>query len=167
MRALGIDIEEQGTEVVIHGRGLDGLRAPAADLDAGNSGSTIRMLSGILAAQPFPSRIFGDESLSRRPMQRIMKPLAEMGAQIRAREDKFPPLEIHGGELRPIDYASAGAERAGEDVRAVRRPVRGRRDDRHGAGAVARPYGDRAARVRRGPDRRARQKITLTGRPAA
>src|SRR5438552_16473572 len=94
MRALGVDIEGSGTEIVIHGRGLDGLRAPSVDLDAGNSGSTIRMLSGILAAQPFTSRIFGDESLSRRPMQRIMKPLAQMGAHIRAQEDKFPPLEI-------------------------------------------------------------------------
>jgi 3-phosphoshikimate 1-carboxyvinyltransferase len=62
------------------------------------------MLSGILAAQPFLTRIFGDESLSRRPMQRIMRPLAEMGAEIHAREDKFPPLEIHGARLRPIDY---------------------------------------------------------------
>ena len=104
VRALGIEVEVAGTEVLIKGRGLDGLRAPAGDLDAGNSGSTIRMLSGILAAQPFVSRIFGDESLSRRPMQRIMRPLAEMGAQIRAREDKFPPLEIHGAQLRPIDY---------------------------------------------------------------
>lgn len=105
MRALGIQIEENGTELVVHGRGLDGLRAPAAPLDAGNSGSTIRMLSGILAAQPFTTRIFGDESLSRRPMQRIMKPLAQMGARIHAREDKFPPLEIEGGALRPIEYA--------------------------------------------------------------
>ena len=104
VRALGIEVEGQGTEFVIHGKGLDGLRAPAADLDAGNSGSTIRMLSGILAAQPFRSRIFGDESLSRRPMQRIMKPLAEMGARIHARDDKFPPLEIEGARLHPIDY---------------------------------------------------------------
>ena len=104
MRALGIEIEGQGTEFVIHGKGLNGLRAPASDLDAGNSGSTIRMLSGILAAQPFRSRIFGDESLSRRPMRRIMKPLAEMGARIRARENQFPPLEIEGGPLRAIDY---------------------------------------------------------------
>src|SRR5438067_7843126 len=79
VRALGIDVEGAGTDFVIRGRGLDGLRAPARDLDAGNSGSTIRMLSGILAAQKFRSRMFGDESLSRRPMQRIMKPLAEMG----------------------------------------------------------------------------------------
>src|SRR5450759_4717204 len=102
--ALGIEVEVAGTEVVIRGKGLDGLRAPAGDLDAGNSGSTIRMLSGILAAQPFLTRIFGDESLSRRPMQRIMRPLAEMGAEIGARDDKFPPLEIHGTRLRPIDY---------------------------------------------------------------
>jgi 3-phosphoshikimate 1-carboxyvinyltransferase len=104
MRALGVSIEVEGTEVVVHGRGLDGLRAPSADLDAGNSGSTIRMLSGILAGQPFVSRLFGDESLSRRPMQRIMKPLSQMGAEIRAREEKFPPLEIHGAKLRPIEY---------------------------------------------------------------
>ncbi|PWT97613.1 MAG: 3-phosphoshikimate 1-carboxyvinyltransferase [Terriglobia bacterium] len=104
MRALGIEIEEEGTSVTIHGRGLDGLRGPAADLYAGNSGSTIRMLTGILAAQRFRSRIGGDESLSRRPMQRIMKPLTQMGAHIRAAEDKYPPLEIEGSPLRPIDY---------------------------------------------------------------
>jgi 3-phosphoshikimate 1-carboxyvinyltransferase len=104
MRALGIEIEGQGTDFTVHGKGLHGLRQPAADLDAGNSGSTIRMLSGILAAQPFRTRIFGDESLSRRPMQRIMTPLAQMGAQIRAHEGKFPPLEIEGGALRPIRY---------------------------------------------------------------
>jgi 3-phosphoshikimate 1-carboxyvinyltransferase len=104
VRALGIEVTGERTEFVIHGRGLDGLRPPVGALDAGNSGSTIRMLSGILAARPFPTRIFGDESLSQRPMQRIMKPLAEMGATIRAREGKFPPLEIQGGALRPIDY---------------------------------------------------------------
>ena len=104
LRFLGVDIREAGTEVAIHGRGLYGLRRSAADLDAGNSGSTIRMLSGILAAQPFPTRIFGDESLSRRPMLRIMQPLEQMGARIAARDGKFPPLEIQGGPLRPIDY---------------------------------------------------------------
>jgi 3-phosphoshikimate 1-carboxyvinyltransferase len=104
VRALGIQVDVNGTDVAIHGRGLDGLRAPSADLDAGNSGSTIRMLSGILAAQPFRTRIFGDASLSRRPMQRIMRPLAQMGARIHAREDKFPPLEIEGAPLHAIDY---------------------------------------------------------------
>jgi 3-phosphoshikimate 1-carboxyvinyltransferase len=104
MRALGVEIAGSGTEFTIHGRGLDGLRAPTGDLDAGNSGSTIRMLSGILAAQPFVSRVVGDESLSRRPMQRIMTPLAEMGARVEARGGKFPPIEIHGGALKAIEY---------------------------------------------------------------
>jgi 3-phosphoshikimate 1-carboxyvinyltransferase len=104
LRALGVQVDEEGTEVTIHGRGLDGLKAPGADLDAGNSGSTIRMLSGILAAQPFTTRIGGDESLSRRPMQRIMQPLRQMGATIAAHEDRFPPLEIQGARLQPIDY---------------------------------------------------------------
>jgi 3-phosphoshikimate 1-carboxyvinyltransferase len=104
MRALGAEIEKQDGVVCIHGHGLDGLRQPAAALDAGNSGSTIRMLSGILAAQPFATTIGGDESLSRRPMQRIMKPLAQMGAHIDAQEDRFPPLTIHGGQLHPIEY---------------------------------------------------------------
>jgi len=104
VRALGIEVEGAGTEFVIHGKGLDGLRPPAGDLDAGNSGSTIRMLSGILAGQPFASRIFGDESLSRRPMQRVMKPLAQMGARIEARDGQFPPLRIAGSRLHAIDY---------------------------------------------------------------
>jgi 3-phosphoshikimate 1-carboxyvinyltransferase len=102
--ALGAAIERQDGDIVIHGRGLEGLTKPLADLDAGNSGSTIRMLSGILAGQKFSSRIFGDESLSRRPMGRIMKPLGEMGAVIAARDGSFPPLEITGATLRPIEY---------------------------------------------------------------
>jgi 3-phosphoshikimate 1-carboxyvinyltransferase len=104
MRALGAGIEKQDGLVCIHGHGLDGLREPAAALDAGNSGSTIRMLSGILAAQPFVTTIGGDESLSKRPMARIMTPLAQMGAHIDARENRFPPLTVHGGKLQPIDY---------------------------------------------------------------
>src|SRR6516162_4344325 len=104
LRALGVEVEGQASEFVIHGKGLDGLRASTGDLDAGNSGSTIRMLSGILAGQRFGSRIGGDESLSRRPMQRIMRPLAGMGASIHARDDKFPPLEIEGSPLHPIEY---------------------------------------------------------------
>jgi 3-phosphoshikimate 1-carboxyvinyltransferase len=104
VRALGAGVERRSGELVIEGRGLEGLAAPAADLDAGNSGSTIRMLSGILAAQSFSSRIYGDESLSRRPMERIMKPLAEMGAKIEAHEGRFPPLAITGAPLRPVEY---------------------------------------------------------------
>src|ERR1700728_2127097 len=104
VRALGIEAEEQGTTVTIQGRGLNGWQCPASDLDAGNSGSTIRMMSGLLAAQPFVSRIFGDESLSRRPMGRIIKPLEQMGARIEARNTQFPPLVIHGTGMHPIDY---------------------------------------------------------------
>ncbi len=104
VRALGIEVEKEGNEVVVHGRGPAGLRAPTAPLDAGNSGSTIRMISGILAAQSFVSEIGGDESLSRRPMDRIMKPLAQMGANITARDGRYPPLTIHGAKLRPIEY---------------------------------------------------------------
>jgi len=137
MRALGVPVEQNGTEVTIGGRGLGGLRAPAADLDAGNSGSTIRMLSGILAAQPFTTRIGGDESLSRRPMARIIEPLSQMGASIAARDGRFPPLDIHGARLRPIDYTLpvpsaqvktcvlfAGLYADGDTI--VREPVRSR-----------------------------------------
>ncbi len=104
VEALGAGVERAEEEILIHGRGLEGLTAPIADLDAGNSGSTIRMLSGILAAQRFSTTIFGDESLSRRPMERIMKPLGEMGAVISAREGRFPPLRITGSPLRRIEY---------------------------------------------------------------
>jgi 3-phosphoshikimate 1-carboxyvinyltransferase len=137
VRALGIPVEVDGTDVTIHGRGLDGYTVPAGDLDAGNSGSLIRMIAGVLAAQPFTSRIVGDESLSGRPMRRIMSPLAEMGADIEARESQYPPLTIHGGALRSIDYTLpvasaqvktcvlfAGLYAAGETV--VREPVRSR-----------------------------------------
>jgi 3-phosphoshikimate 1-carboxyvinyltransferase len=102
--ALGAGVEKQDGAVHIEGRGLEGLHAPDAMLDAGNSGSTIRMLSGILAAQSFVTEIGGDESLSRRPMERIMKPLAQMGARIEAFENRFPPLTIHGGKLFPMEY---------------------------------------------------------------
>jgi 3-phosphoshikimate 1-carboxyvinyltransferase len=106
MAALGARVERSDGKVIIHGGAL---RAPAGQLDAGNSGSTIRMLSGILAAQPFDTRIGGDESLSVRPMDRIIRPLAEMGAhieghQISARSGSFPPLTIHGRHLHGIDY---------------------------------------------------------------
>ncbi len=104
VQALGAAVAKRDGVVHIEGRGLEGLREPAAMLDAGNSGSTIRMLSGILAAQPFVTRIGGDESLSRRPMERIMKPLAQMGARIEACENRFPPLTIHGGKLHSMEY---------------------------------------------------------------
>jgi 3-phosphoshikimate 1-carboxyvinyltransferase len=80
------------------------LTAPSEMLDCGNSGSTMRMLSGILAGQPFTSELCGDDSLSRRPMARIIKPLSEMGASISSSEGGRPPLEIHGGPLKAIHY---------------------------------------------------------------
>jgi 3-phosphoshikimate 1-carboxyvinyltransferase len=101
MDALGTKISRENSHIVIEGGAL---REPTQQLDAGNSGSTIRMLSGILAAQPFTSRIAGDESLGRRPMARVIKPLAEMGASIEARENTYPPLQIHGRPLHGIDY---------------------------------------------------------------
>jgi 3-phosphoshikimate 1-carboxyvinyltransferase len=108
MQALGVShsfSERDGRRVlIVHGKGVSGLSAPAASLDAGNSGSTIRMLSGILAAQPFTISITGDDSLVRRPMRRIMVPLTEMGARIEATNDQFPPLTIHGSALSAIDY---------------------------------------------------------------
>jgi 3-phosphoshikimate 1-carboxyvinyltransferase len=104
IRSLGIEVAVEGTEVRIRGRGLHGYQAPGGDLDAGNSGSTIRMLSGLLAGQPFESRLIGDESLSRRPMQRILDPLRRMGATVEAREGKYPPVVIRGGPLQPIEY---------------------------------------------------------------
>lgn len=104
LRGLGIVWRKNGNDVEVEGRGLNGMTQPGEPLDAGNSGSTIRMLSGILAAQPFETTIGGDESLSRRPMERIMKPLREMGADIEAQDTRYPPLTIRGGALRAIDY---------------------------------------------------------------
>lgn len=100
---LGATSERNGNEIVIHGCGRE-LKAPSAPLDCGNSGSTIRMLSGILAGQDFTCELFGDESLSRRPMARIMKPLQEMGARISSQDGGRPPLKITGGHLKSIHY---------------------------------------------------------------
>src|SRR5580658_1862109 len=103
MAALGARVERDSeNHVVIHGGAF---KEPSGQLDAGNSGSTIRMLSGILAAQPFTCSIGGDESLSRRPMARVIKPLTQMGADIQARDGTFPPLTIHGRPLHGIDYS--------------------------------------------------------------
>ncbi len=100
MEALGCQVQRSPGTLEIEGGTL---LPPHAALDCGNSGSTMRMLSGILAGQPFHSELVGDESLSRRPMARIIGPLTEMGARIEAREGK-PPLRITGGNLRAIDY---------------------------------------------------------------
>ena len=106
LRRLGVHWERTDSAanvIEIEGRGPE-LSAPTELLDCGNSGSTMRMLSGILAGQKFSSELCGDESLSRRPMARIMKPLSLMGAKIEAAADDHPPLRISGGKLRAIDY---------------------------------------------------------------
>ena len=108
---LGVSVdvvrgEEEGADlaVSITGRGLRGLVGTSAPLDAGNSGSTMRMLSGVLAAHPFTSRLVGDPSLTRRPMRRVIEPLELMGARI-ASHDSHPPLTVSGADLQGIDYA--------------------------------------------------------------
>ncbi len=103
VRSLGAQWERNNGSVVIQGCGPN-LRAPKSPLDCGNSGSTMRMLSGILAGQEFRSELIGDESLSRRPMARIITPLSSMGAKIESQEAGRPPLRISGGKLRAIDY---------------------------------------------------------------
>lgn len=103
LRTLAVKWERNGGSVVIHGRGAK-LQAPSAALDCGNSGSTIRMLSGILAGQEFTSELVGDESLSRRPMARIIQPLDMMGAKIEAANGGRPPLRVTGARLKAIDY---------------------------------------------------------------
>lgn len=108
LRALGAGIVLEGTTVTLEGRGAAGfqlLSETSPDLDAGNSGSTMRMLAGILASKPLVCRITGDESLLRRPMRRIIEPLSLMGARIDAREGGLPPLTIRGNRLKGIEYS--------------------------------------------------------------
>ena len=109
LRSLGVTIEETGRDasglaLTITGRGLRGLSAPTGMLDAGNSGSTMRMLAGILAAHPFSTTMTGDDSLRRRPMRRVIVPLERMGARIGS-EDGRPPLSIQGtSSIQPIEF---------------------------------------------------------------
>ena len=103
LRSLGVVVDRTENSVVIHGRGLS-LQTPKSPLDCGNSGSTMRMLSGILAGQKFASELVGDESLSRRPMARIITPLEKMGATITAQEGGRLPLRVKGANLKAISY---------------------------------------------------------------
>ncbi|MGB9711375.1 MAG: 3-phosphoshikimate 1-carboxyvinyltransferase [Thermodesulfovibrio sp.] len=106
MRLLGVDIQITETkEIIVNATGLHSLKEPDNVIDCGNSGTTIRLLSGILAGQPFLSILTGDESLRQRPMRRIIEPLNLMGAHILGRDsNKFPPLVIKGGCLKGINY---------------------------------------------------------------
>ena len=113
MRGLGARItrvsrdakDRDALSLVVHGNGLDGLREPVSTLNAGNSGTTTRLLCGLMAAQPFFSVLTGDRSLRSRPMGRVIQPLALMGARIMGRgKDSLAPLAIRGGNIRAIDY---------------------------------------------------------------
>ncbi|MGA3159138.1 MAG: 3-phosphoshikimate 1-carboxyvinyltransferase [Steroidobacteraceae bacterium] len=105
LQAMGVRIRRPApTEVIVHGAGMDSLRAPAAPLDMGNAGTAIRLFMGLLSGAPFESTLIGDHSLMRRPMERVAVPLRLMGARIDTREGK-PPVMIHGGApLHGIDY---------------------------------------------------------------
>jgi 3-phosphoshikimate 1-carboxyvinyltransferase len=129
--------EQHGLRVRIEGCGVGGLKLPDGELDAGNSGTTMRLLAGILAGEPIRSVLTGDESLRRRPMQRIIEPLARMGARIESQADGLPPLAIEGGALQSIEYklpvASAQVKSAvllaglhAEGTTVVEEPVRTR-----------------------------------------
>ena len=106
-RKMGIDIERNASEIMVHGKGLHGLSAPDSILDVGNSGTTTRLISGILAGQNFISELDGDDSIRTRPMKRIMTPLTSMGADIVSKQDNgCVPLVIHGKTLHGIHYDS-------------------------------------------------------------
>jgi 3-phosphoshikimate 1-carboxyvinyltransferase len=109
LRALGVGIPELAPDVRVDGRGLGGLVAPAVDLDCGNSGTTARLMSGVLSGHPFTSRLTGDASLSRRPMARVARPLSAMGASFSFEGGEHLPLRLTGGSLRSIDWESPTA----------------------------------------------------------
>jgi 3-phosphoshikimate 1-carboxyvinyltransferase len=104
LAALGVSIRRAPDGIEIQGAGLNGLSQSQHPLDVGNSGTTIRLLSGILAGQKFTTVISGDESIERRPMKRVIEPLTLMGARIEARENNFAPLRLSGGDLKAIAY---------------------------------------------------------------
>ncbi|WP_448123177.1 3-phosphoshikimate 1-carboxyvinyltransferase [Stenotrophomonas riyadhensis] len=105
---LGVRIETpSASQRIVHGVGIDGLKAPDAPLDCGNAGTGMRLLAGLLAGQSFDCTLIGDESLSGRPMRRVTGPLSQMGAKIDTESDGTPPLHVHGGQsLHGIDFAS-------------------------------------------------------------
>jgi len=103
---MGTKIRKVGDDILVTGTGSDGLQKSGDPLDAGNSGTTVRLISGLLAALPFESIITGDASLQKRPMKRVVEPLTQMGAVIETTDDGYLPMTIHGGQLKPISYRS-------------------------------------------------------------
>lgn len=104
-RKMGVDIKIEGSDVFVKGNGLHGLKVPTDILDVGNSGTTIRLISGILAGNKFESTLIGDESIGKRPMKRVTDPLRLMGCRIEGKDDaNYTPIKIYGGNLHSIDY---------------------------------------------------------------
>jgi 3-phosphoshikimate 1-carboxyvinyltransferase len=108
-RALGADVPALADVVVVVGRGVRGLRVPESDLDCGNSGTTARLMAGVVAACPFGVRFVGDASLSRRPMRRVARPLEAMGARVELERGDGLPMRVRGGALRPVTWKSETA----------------------------------------------------------
>jgi 3-phosphoshikimate 1-carboxyvinyltransferase len=107
MKTLGVHIQERNSTLLIKGRGLQGLKEPDRVLDCGNSGTTMRLLTGLLSAQSFFSVLTGDHSLNHRPMRRVIEPMQLMGAELQGRQGgNYPPLAIKGGKLKGINYLS-------------------------------------------------------------
>lgn len=110
LRAMGVDVPALGSDMTVVGVGLRGLRAPSVDLDCGNSGTTTRLMAGIVAAQPFAARFVGDASLSRRPMGRVARPLTAMGAAFACEgADGRLPMTVRGGALQDLEWTSETA----------------------------------------------------------
>ncbi len=104
LRAVGVDVPALGPEFQLSGVGLRGFRVPGRDLDCGNSGTTTRLMAGVVAAQPFTSRFVGDESLSKRPMRRIIRPLEAMGARVHCERGDGLPMVVYGTQLSAVDW---------------------------------------------------------------
>lgn len=179
LRGLGVSIGRTGGTVRIEGRGFEGLAAPSGVLDCGNSGTTMRLLCGLLAARPFAATLDGDASLRRRPMGRVVRPLVEMGAAFETADGR-PPVTVRGGTLRParivLDVASAqvktalllaGLQTAGET--AVREPG----SSRDHTERILPAFGGRIERLSpldvavRGPQRLRGAEIAVPGDPSA
>ena len=150
MRSMGVRIEQpSATRLRVHGVGLHGLQAAAHALDMGNAGTAIRLFTGLLAAQRFDSQLIGDESLMQRPMERVAKPLREMGAEVRTRNGT-PPIDISGGRrLQRHRIPHAGGERPGEIGHPPCRPLCGRCHHRHLSRGMPRSQRADARRLRR------------------
>ena len=104
-RKMGVDIQIDGKDVYVKGNGLYGLKRPKEILDVGNSGTTIRLMMGILAGNKFDATLIGDNSIAKRPMKRVTDPLRLMGCNIEGKDDaNYTPIKIYGGDLKAIDY---------------------------------------------------------------